>query len=128
MKATINGFRYDTGKANLIGEASHGRRGDFTHWSAGLYKTTRSGRFYLAGSGGPMSRWGRRGWSQNGADVEGIIPLDAEEALAWAAQYLTPAEIKAAFDETTPSTEEDKNGLDDVKALRGAAPRRRAGR
>ena len=59
MKAIINGLRYDTDKATLIGEASHGYASDFQHWEAGLYKTPRSGRFFLAGSGGPMTRWSR---------------------------------------------------------------------
>jgi hypothetical protein len=95
MKATIHGLRYDTSKARLIGEASHryGPSGDLTHWSAGLYRTPRAKRFFLAGSGGPMSRWGRR--------TEGIIPLDSEEALAFAKQYLERAETLAAFGETT---------------------------
>jgi len=60
LKAIINGLRYDTQKATLLGEGSAGgSHSDFRHWSAGLYKTPRSGKFFLAGDGGPMTRWAR---------------------------------------------------------------------
>jgi hypothetical protein len=101
MKAIINGLRYDTTKAICLGETdSGGSYGDFSHWSAGLYRTPRSGRFFLAGGGGPMTRWSRRGEQQNETrGGHGIIPMDREEALEWAEQYLTPAEIEAGFAE-----------------------------
>ena len=60
MKAIIEGKRYDTDKAVLVGEASSDfSRSYFGWWEAGLYKTPRSGAFFLAGAGGAMTRWAR---------------------------------------------------------------------
>lgn len=99
MKAIINGLRYDTDKAILIGETSANcSRSDFQWWKAGLYKTPRSCRFFLAGRGGPMSMWATRidnGW-QGG---DGIKPMNAGEAREWAERYLTTAEVEAGFAE-----------------------------
>lgn len=98
MKAIIHGLRYDTDKAIFIGEASHGYCGDFSHWDAGLYRTPRSGRYFLAGSGGPMTRFARQGQQQNETrGGSGIQPMDPDQALEWAEQHLTHKEIEGAF-------------------------------
>jgi hypothetical protein len=96
MKAIIQGKRFDTDTAKLIGEASHGYQGDFSHWEAGLYKTPRSGAFFLAGSGGPMTRWAQAAGNMR-TGGSGIVPLTAEEALNWAEQHLSVDEVEAAF-------------------------------
>ena len=96
MKAIINGLRYDTDKAILIGEGGHGQsRSDFNYWEAGLYKTPRSGRWFLAGEGHGMTRFASnvgnmRGWGSR------IFPMDEDEAREWAEQHLTTAEVEAA--------------------------------
>jgi hypothetical protein len=98
MKAIRHGLVYDTEKAICLGEASHGYQGDFSHWHARLYRTPRSGRYFLAGSGGPMTRFACRGEQQN--ETRGgsaIFPMDADEALEWAEQHLTNEEIEKAF-------------------------------
>lgn len=101
MKAIINGLRYDTSKATFIGEASHGYSGDFSHWYARLFCTPRAKRYFLAGEGGPMTRWARSGPQQNETrGSSGIIPLDREQALDWAEQHLTTEEVEAAFSQS----------------------------
>ncbi len=99
MKSIINGKRYDTDKAILVGATdSGGSYTDFSHWSAGLYRTPRSGRFFLAGSGGPMTRWARSvdcGNSRTGS--EAIFEMTGAEALAWAEEYLMTSEIEEHF-------------------------------
>jgi hypothetical protein len=100
MKAIITGFRYDTDKAILIGRAQYGERtSDFNHWSAGLYRTKRAGRYFLAGSGGPMSRYFRSPGQNEISGGERIDPMTKAEALAWAEQYLDAEEIEAGFAE-----------------------------
>lgn len=100
MRATINGLRYDTAKATLIGEAGAAvMQNDSKWWAAGLYRSPRAGRYFLAGQGGPMTRWARKieqSWWSGGS---GIVPLTREEALEWAAAELTPAEVDAGFAE-----------------------------
>lgn len=98
MKAIIDGIRYDTEKATLLGEASHGHAGDFEHWEAGLYKTPRSGRHFLAGSGGPMSRYSRTIGQNEWTGGRKIDPLTEQQAFEWAQKYLDPEEIEEHFD------------------------------
>ena len=95
--AGSNGRRYDSSKAILVGryESPH-NPGDFSAWEAGLYRTKQSGQFFLAGEGGPMTRFGRPVQGGIGRG-EKITPMSPEEALAWAEQYLEPEEIEAAF-------------------------------
>lgn len=98
MRAIVNGLRYDTAKAILIGESSHGYQGDFSRWDAGLYRTPRSGRFFLAGSGGLMTRWARSVDSGNTrTGGSGIIPMSVDEAREWAERYLTTGQVEAGF-------------------------------
>jgi hypothetical protein len=98
MKATIRGLRYDTDKAELIGEADAGvSRTDFSYWEAGLYVPPRSERYFLAGRGGPMTRWARQVERNSYTGSSGIVPLSRDEALAWAEEYLTAQEIEDGF-------------------------------
>jgi hypothetical protein len=98
LKAIINGFRYDTDKAQLIGEASRGESTrDFESWRAGLYVTKTARRYYLAGSGGPMTQYARSSGRNKTSGGERIDPMTKAEALAWAEQYLSAEEIEAGF-------------------------------
>lgn len=90
MRAIINGFRYDTEKAELIGAQYNEDvpQSDFGHWWAELYVSPRARRFFLAGEGHAMTAFARcnedgsRGWGER------IIPLTKREALEWAEQNL----------------------------------------
>lgn len=104
MKKIINGLRYNSENATLIGEADNLCKGvdsgtDFAYWEAALYRTPTSGRYFLVGHGGPQSRFaqsvGQNTWG-GGSD---LIPLDAEEARDWAEVNLTTDEVEAAFGE-----------------------------
>lgn len=103
MKRVLNGRIYDTEKAQLVGWANNIGKGadsirDFNHWSAGLYKTPRSGRFFLAGEGGPMTRWAVATGSNSWSGSEGVFPLNPNEALEWAENYLEAEVIELFFD------------------------------
>jgi len=100
MKRILNGVRYDTDKGIEIGSFSHGcypGSGDFSHWNATLYRTQKSGRYFLAGEGGGMTQFaehfpdGMRGGGSK------LIPLDKGEALAWAERYLDTDAIEEHF-------------------------------
>lgn len=98
MKRIIKGLRYDTEKGVPVG--SYETLGlmptDPRHWEATLYKSPRSGRFFLAGEGGPMTRFAARaeGFISRGAD---LFPLSREEALSWAEHFLTVEVIEKHF-------------------------------
>lgn len=97
MKKIINGLRYDTDNAVIIGSASYGYGRDFSAWDATLYKTPKSGRFFLAGEGGPMTIFGRSTGQNETQGGTGLIPMDKNEALAWAEHQLTPEEVEKGF-------------------------------
>lgn len=97
MKKIINGTRYDTEKATLIGSATNGLpNNDFSYWWAGLYMTPISKKFFLAGNGGPMSRYGsvngdNRGWGDR------LEPMSKKDAFAWAENQLDADIIEKYF-------------------------------
>lgn len=99
MKSIINGVRYNTENAELIGKAWGGGPSvaDFTFWEAGLYRTPKSGRYFLAGHGGPMTRYGRALDRTSRCGGDRIDPMSEEEAFAWAQEYLDPALTESAF-------------------------------
>jgi len=99
MKKIIKGTRYDTEKASVIGYASNGENvTDFSHWCVTLYKTPRSGRYFLHGQGGPMTRWAQSRGQNEWVGGEDIIPLkNRQEAFEWAQANLCAEEVEKEF-------------------------------
>lgn len=98
MKAIINGLRYDTDSAVALGEGSANcPRSNFGWWEATLYRTPRSGRYFIAGEGGPMTSFGRPAPGGGRGGGERITPMSADEAREWAEQNLSVEEVEAAF-------------------------------
>lgn len=102
MKKIINGLRFDTEKAAVVGSYSNLYRGcdsvtDYRYWKATLYRTPRSGRFFLAGEGGPMTRFAQSAGQNSWAGGSDLVPMSREEALEWAEQYLDPDQIEKHF-------------------------------
>ena len=102
MKKIINGKRYDTNTAKLIGEASYINRTDFHYWTEELYQK-RTGEFFIYGKGGPASRYSRSTGQNSWSGGEKIIPLTINEAKEWAEKYLDGDEYEELF-----QVEEDK--------------------
>ena len=82
MKKIINGKKYDTETAEYIGTDSYEYPGNFHHYEDELYRK-KTGEFFIAGSGGPLSKYaisvGVNEWEGSSA----IKPLTLEEAKAW---------------------------------------------
>ena len=98
MKKIINGIRYNTEAATLIGEyRSPHPTNDFSYWYAGLYRAPRSGRYFLAGEGGPMTRYAKRCGDNSVCGGEAITPLTEEDAFAWAQKYLEAEVVEEHF-------------------------------
>lgn len=105
MKAIFDGIRYDTDKADLVGETdalSHGVASttDFAYWEASLYVTPRARRYFLAGRGGPMTRWARSVGGGTYSGGSGITPMSPAEAREWAERYLPVDVVDAHFSAT----------------------------
>lgn len=86
MKQVIDGLTYNTETAQEVGSWDNGLgRNDFNNCSETLYKT-KNGRFFLAGEGGPMTRWSQPAGNMTSGG-SGIQALTPEEALIWCEQH-----------------------------------------
>lgn len=95
MRKIINGRRYDTATAKLVGTYETGYIGDFDWRNEKLYMKS-TGEFFLAGKGGARTRWASRtidGFSSG----DGILPLTLEEAREWAEEHLSVKEVENLF-------------------------------
>ena len=91
MKAIIDGLRYDTKKADMVGKQANNYAGvgeDKDHpmyWTAALYVTA-SGRYFLAGSGNRESELAayadREMGNAHGFRNE-ILPVTEGQAFQW---------------------------------------------
>lgn len=82
MKQIIDGRRYNTEAATLVAEDSRGYGGDFPAFSEALY-VTKAGRWFLAGQGGPMTRYAEAYHDGSRSGGTRIIPMDPSDALLW---------------------------------------------
>ena len=81
MLRIIDGKRYDTETANLICDISPNdfHYGDFRYESTHLYRTGK-GTWFIAGEGGPLSRWAQPVGQSSKCSGEGIQIITDEEA------------------------------------------------
>lgn len=81
MKQIINGKRYDTETATLVADISPDgySRGDFKYEETALYRTAR-GNWFLAGKGGPLSRWARSSGQSGSCSGSGVHAITADDA------------------------------------------------
>jgi hypothetical protein len=98
MKKIIDGFRYDTEKADKVCDIWEANPRDFKHIDAALYRTKRSGRFFIAGKGGPMTMFARRVDQNSWSGGSSLIPLTAEDARKYAEKYASDETIEKFFE------------------------------
>ena len=104
MKKIINGKRYDTETARKVASCGHGDGPrDFRYYCETLY-CKRSGEYFLAGEGGPMTKYARPvGNSRTGG--ENVFPLTYEQARDWAEREMDADAYEAEFG---PAPESDE--------------------
>ena len=90
MKRIIDGKTYNTETAQKIHEYSRGYAGDFHQFSEALY-LTKKGAWFLAGEGGPMTRYATHHTDGSRSGGEDLIVLTPDEAL----DYLEHADCDA---------------------------------
>jgi len=104
MRKIINGKKYDTETARLVGSNSFGDPNDsFTYSSEDLY-CKRTGEYFLHGEGGGMTRYAEQ-IGDNWANGERIIPLSTESARKWAEENLSVDEYEHEFGEVSEEDE-----------------------
>lgn len=89
MKAVINGRKYDTETAEMVGSWSNNLgRGDW-HWCNEELYRKKTGEFFLYGEGGGLSP--HRTWLTHNSFREGerIVPMTEDEAKAWVEKNLS---------------------------------------
>jgi hypothetical protein len=96
MKKIIDGKRYDTATADVIAINSFGYSGDFRHFKESLYRTKR-GTWFLAGYGGPMTKYARQVDTNATSGGENIFPLSPDEAREWLENVGDTAAIEEHF-------------------------------
>ncbi len=116
MKKIINGKRYDTDTATLMGSAGYRYPSDLGYWEEKLYRK-KTGEFFLYGEGGALSKYSRSFGQNEWSGGDEIRPLSPKEAQEWAENYLDADEYEAIFGEI----EENKSQIstwiaDSVKA------------
>lgn len=87
MKQVINGKRYNTETAKYIVSFDNDLTySDLYFETATLYKK-RTGEFFLAGAGGPKTRWAKE--CEDGSLMFGnrIIPLTESQAKEWVKEH-----------------------------------------
>ena len=87
MKKVIDGKIYNTETAESIGYHSEGGYGDFRAFEETLYRT-KKGRFFLAGNGGPMTKYAKKESSNTWTGSSDIFVLSEEDAREWAEKYM----------------------------------------
>lgn len=97
MKKIIEGKRYDTEKAELVGEWDNSiYDSDFNMVEEVLYRK-RTGEFFLHGMGGARTRYaeacGQNAWRGG----ERIMPMSYEEAQRWAEEHLDADVVEEYF-------------------------------
>lgn len=99
MKKVVDGKRYNTETAEVVAEYYNGLGcGDFRRVDEALYRTNK-GSFFLAGEGGPMTKYSRAVGDMTGGG-EDIIPMSGEEALSWLESKNETEAIEKYFRET----------------------------
>lgn len=97
MRKIVDGKRYDTEKARKIGEWDNGRyTSDFKFCEEVLYKTPK-GAYFLAGNGGPLSKYSQPCGNNSVCGGSDIIPLTKHEAAVWAETHLSDEKYEAEF-------------------------------
>ena len=88
MKTILNGKLYNTETAKAIGSYGNDYNGnDFRSEMETLYRK-HTGEFFLAGEGGPMTKY-RESVGDMWGYGHAIIPLSEDEAKEWVERHLT---------------------------------------
>lgn len=83
MKKIIAGRMYNTDTATCLGVCEQGMPTDFSYHCEAIYRK-QSGEYFLAGEGGPLTRYARAIDNNNWSGGSCITPLTDEEARRWA--------------------------------------------
>ena len=123
MRKIIDGRKYDTETATLVGSWDNGMLGsDLNCVSEALYRK-RTGEHFLHEEGGAATRYAHRDELGGWVGGDAITPLSYDEARQWAEGHLDADEYEAEFGEVA-----EGDGDEVVSARVSAAAKRALGR
>jgi len=120
MKKIINGKRYDTDTAKEMASWSNNRSYRDFGWCSETLYIKRTGEYFLAGEGGPMSRYAESTGSNSWSGGEAIRPMSEAEARDWAEQHLGGEKYEAIFGVVNDEDDALRATAAAVKALRAS--------
>lgn len=82
MKQVINKKLYNTETAEKLHSYTFSNTGDFHYISESLYKT-KYGNYFLAGTGGAASKYGKACGNNSMSGGTAITPMTVTEAIQW---------------------------------------------
>lgn len=98
MNKVINGRRYDTETAELVGEyANTYNYSDWSYKCEELYRK-KTGEFFLYGEGGPRSEYAVSSGNNSWSGSSKIIPLTINEAKEWVEEHLDADDYEKYFE------------------------------
>ena len=101
MKRIINQKRYNTEKAEKVGEYWNGlSKSDFGHITETLYRK-RTGEFFLHGQGGANTKYAKAVGTNCWQGDERLMPLEFEAARKWAEEHLDADQYEEIFGAVT---------------------------
>ena len=101
MKRIINQKRYNTEKAEKVGEYWNGlSKSDFGHITETLYRK-RTGEFFLHGVGGANTKYAKAVGTNCWQGDERLMPLEFETARKWAEKHLDADQYEEIFGAVT---------------------------
>lgn len=102
MEKIINGKRYNTETAILVGRWNNNLPHDDFEWCAeSLYKK-RGGEYFIYGEGGSMTRYSKS---------KSIVPLSFEQAESWAKRHLDSTAYENEFTLSDGSADSERVNL-----------------
>jgi hypothetical protein len=119
MVKIINGAKYSTETAKRLGRYEFSTSRDFNYLCETLYRT-KSGKYFLHGEGGAMSKYREHSGNNNWGGGEQIIPLTRSAAMEWAEERLDGDEYESIFgivEETTDDKEQLKEQLNIILSV-----------
>ena len=87
MTKVVNGKKYSTETATLIGETGYSYPGDLQWWSEALY-VKQNGEFFVCGEGGAMSLYCQQVSANEWTGSSVITPISEDEARVWAEENI----------------------------------------
>lgn len=108
MNKIINGKRYNTESAKLLGSFDNGEYpSDLSYVRESLYRT-KSGQYFIHGEGGASTQYAQQREISGWRPGEKIIPLAEDCARNWAEEHLSGEVYERIFGETQEAEPETK--------------------